>query len=548
MIRSLPGSLGAALLVLLSIGLGGCNKSSGPPDGGSLCGNGRLDPGEECDGVFPGLTCVDRGYHLGTLVCTSSCTYDESGCELDPCWDYPCAPYGTSIGSVVEDLSFAPGNDASRSFVPEGETYFRLGSLFRRNVRHGGDLKALLLFVATGWCPYCRSEAPRLEPLYQELKAQGILLVGLIAEDNRGNPATGDFAKKYGDQNGWTFPAIAGSLSQDYWTQDDDAGSVPMHLFIDLSNMRIFGRFTGAGEPRIVKLALQQIAQGARWGQNGEREIDFNCAADGGLSEHEPNGLTLGTPENGTTLPFTMTGVVCPPTVAEGLAVDEDAVDLGTLTAGTVLEITMASGTGSSVFPFFYPVRIVSSRQREMGRMAPAFMQTGQVKRQLVVDKDGRYQLVATDGRVVSGLYYSSEETPPEDSTCCTGGPGFTYTLQIAQGTLAATESPLRAGQARRDSLAEGTVKVYPFQASAGVQYTIELKAVNSELMDPYLVLYSPDTSAVLASNDDADSANGVYDSRIVWTSTSAQTVWIIADYFSAAFKGTAPQYDLVVN
>jgi thiol-disulfide isomerase/thioredoxin len=546
--RSLPGLLRVVLLVLSVSGLGGCPKSAGTPDAGNPCGNGRLDPGEECDGDLPGLTCVDRGYHYGTLACTPSCSFDESGCVMDPCWSYPCAPYGTSVGSVVEDLSFTPGNDVSRSFVPEGETGFRLGSLFQRNARHGGDLKALMVFVSTGWCPYCRQEAPKLEALYQEVKDSGALVVGLVAEDNRGNPATGDFANKYGVQYGWTFPAVAGTLSQNYWIQDDDAGSVPMHLFIDLSNMRIFGRFTGVGDMKIIRMALQQIAQGPRWGQNGEREIDFNCAADGGTTEHEPNGSTLGTPENGTTLPFNMTGAVCPPTVADGMEVDEDAVELGTLSAGTLLEITMQSGTGSDVYPFFYPLRVVSARQREMGRMSPAFMHTGQVRRQFVVDKAGHYQLVATDGRLISGMYYGADATPPDESSCCVGGPSFTYGLQIARGTLAATEPALTAGQARRDSLAEESVKVYPFQASAGVQYTIELKAADSATMDPFLLLYSPETSSVLAINDDADSANGIYNSKIVWDSSSAQTVWIIADYFSAFFKGAAPQYDVVVN
>lgn len=51
-----------------------------PPD---PCGNGSIDPGEECDGVdLGGLTCVDQGFDMGQLGCNDDCTFDTSACEL----------------------------------------------------------------------------------------------------------------------------------------------------------------------------------------------------------------------------------------------------------------------------------------------------------------------------------------------------------------------------------------------------------------------------------------------------------------------------------
>ena len=45
------------------------------------CGNGLLDPNEECDfGELAGGTCVDLGFSFGTLSCGSGCTFDTSGC------------------------------------------------------------------------------------------------------------------------------------------------------------------------------------------------------------------------------------------------------------------------------------------------------------------------------------------------------------------------------------------------------------------------------------------------------------------------------------
>ena len=54
----------------------GCEYN--PP---SLCGNGILETGEECDGSdFAGASCGSYGYNRGSLACTASCTVDKSGC------------------------------------------------------------------------------------------------------------------------------------------------------------------------------------------------------------------------------------------------------------------------------------------------------------------------------------------------------------------------------------------------------------------------------------------------------------------------------------
>jgi hypothetical protein len=47
------------------------------------CGNGALDPGEQCDGTnLGGQTCLSLGYTGGTLTCQSDCTLDASGCAV----------------------------------------------------------------------------------------------------------------------------------------------------------------------------------------------------------------------------------------------------------------------------------------------------------------------------------------------------------------------------------------------------------------------------------------------------------------------------------
>src|ERR1700722_4619563 len=60
---------------------------NGGTGGMSLCGNGMLDPGEQCDGTdFGTATCTSRGLGPGTLVCNTFCHIVVSGCTpLEDC-------------------------------------------------------------------------------------------------------------------------------------------------------------------------------------------------------------------------------------------------------------------------------------------------------------------------------------------------------------------------------------------------------------------------------------------------------------------------------
>lgn len=51
-----------------------------------VCGNGSIDPGEQCDGVnLGGSSCVDHGFDGGVLACDPVvCVYDTSGCTDMP--------------------------------------------------------------------------------------------------------------------------------------------------------------------------------------------------------------------------------------------------------------------------------------------------------------------------------------------------------------------------------------------------------------------------------------------------------------------------------
>src|SRR3954462_12101787 len=76
-------------------GAGGSASSAGPgttasgagTGGMPSCGNGLLEPGEQCDGPkLGGKTCVSilQGFAAGTLGCDANCAFDTSKCIKKP--------------------------------------------------------------------------------------------------------------------------------------------------------------------------------------------------------------------------------------------------------------------------------------------------------------------------------------------------------------------------------------------------------------------------------------------------------------------------------
>ena len=63
-----------------SAGTGGSGATSAGGASGT-CGNGKLDPGEACDGsAMQSATCPQLGFSGGALACSSTCQFDASAC------------------------------------------------------------------------------------------------------------------------------------------------------------------------------------------------------------------------------------------------------------------------------------------------------------------------------------------------------------------------------------------------------------------------------------------------------------------------------------
>lgn len=64
---------------------GGSVSNPGHGDADAVCGNGRLDLGEDCEGTeLTETSCLSVNAGIGDLACTESCTYDYSDCSLPP--------------------------------------------------------------------------------------------------------------------------------------------------------------------------------------------------------------------------------------------------------------------------------------------------------------------------------------------------------------------------------------------------------------------------------------------------------------------------------
>lgn len=81
------------------------DQDSHPPP---ICGNGKLDAGEPCEGaMLSSATCADEGAGEGALGCTAQCQFDFSGCSEPP--GATPGPVGEEPSGAEEGCSVASG-------------------------------------------------------------------------------------------------------------------------------------------------------------------------------------------------------------------------------------------------------------------------------------------------------------------------------------------------------------------------------------------------------------------------------------------------------
>jgi hypothetical protein len=100
----------------------GCCPAAGTaesdPDCVPVCGNGRVEPGEDCDGgPPPGVTCTSLGFsQSGQPVCTEDCDLDT----------FPCGGHTLAYERIISvpPVSAARGSYLDVAWFPDGSTAF----------------------------------------------------------------------------------------------------------------------------------------------------------------------------------------------------------------------------------------------------------------------------------------------------------------------------------------------------------------------------------------------------------------------------------------
>jgi hypothetical protein len=157
---------------------------------------------------------------------------------------YPAGPYGITQGATIANLEFHGWSQpAVAAYNLAAAETVRLSDFYDPNGEKGVEL--LLINSVAVWCGVCRTEYADLQTstLYPDLHARGLSMLGLVFEDNDGEPA------RYVDMVNWgtafevqfPFAVDPGFKTGVYF----DRAATPMNMLVDARTMKILVLVTG---------------------------------------------------------------------------------------------------------------------------------------------------------------------------------------------------------------------------------------------------------------------------------------------------------------
>lgn len=108
--------------------------------------------------------------------------------SCDGAANYPCGPYGTSVGAVLDNAQLVGRRDDNH----DGMITDDLARAIQLADYHGDkSLKVLGLFVTTEWCGPCQQEQPTLVSLWKGWQASkaGVVLLEVLVQKMNHLPA-----------------------------------------------------------------------------------------------------------------------------------------------------------------------------------------------------------------------------------------------------------------------------------------------------------------------------------------------------------------------
>ncbi len=126
------------------------------------------------------------------------------------------------------------------------------GSLSLRSFRG----KTVVLNFFASWCDPCKREAPVLEQLWKQDRSRGLVVLGVDANDSRGD------ARRFVQAHGLTYPVVfdqGGAVASNRYAISD----LPVTYVLDARGRIVGGRILGPVNEQVHSQALRRYVQAA---------------------------------------------------------------------------------------------------------------------------------------------------------------------------------------------------------------------------------------------------------------------------------------------
>jgi hypothetical protein len=159
---------------------------------------------------------------------------------------YPAGPYGTTVGSVLENFAFLGWRDpVAAGYDPAKLETVRLSDFYDPDGTKG--IKLLWINASAVWCSVCKAEMRDIKQtgVNAAFGAKGVQLIGTLFEDNEAAPARPADLRVWGalPDHAIDFPLLLdpGFKLGAFFTSD----ATPLNLLVDASSMRVLNATMG---------------------------------------------------------------------------------------------------------------------------------------------------------------------------------------------------------------------------------------------------------------------------------------------------------------
>jgi len=216
----------------------------------AYCGDGKLNPGEQCDGTEFESQCGQLGFDEGEVTCDSSCKVETVACvildeDLDGLNIYDEQALGTDPlnpdtdgDGILDGDEVAGGADPLNIYSwPQGVGKWpnRLAAVIADGVEGGGSLPGQVIWnygfkdqfdqeiqlyqfygykivvsIGAVWCPPCREASSTAQALWDQHRETGVIFIEQLLDGiNQGVPPTAAEVERWASDYGLQYPTTS---------------------------------------------------------------------------------------------------------------------------------------------------------------------------------------------------------------------------------------------------------------------------------------------------------------------------------------------------